>query len=171
MMMEGTNAMCQMLMLQEEINKNQKGGNNNRDSGLFGLDVPPKPEVVKCFRSYLLSRDDDDDDGDDGDYYRHDDDFGDYEQNLSLSSQLRNQCLRVLGSVVRFGAPTTREVRLGEKSKTANGKLNLDVIFVLLPARSTCAALSRGGRSCTWAARARLHWEDPLAPRPKGFLS
>ena len=47
--MEGTNAMCQMLMLQEEINKNQKGGNNNRDSGLFGLDVPPKPEVVKCF--------------------------------------------------------------------------------------------------------------------------
>ena len=41
--------MCQMLMLQEEINKNQKGGNNNRDSGLFGLDVPPKPEVVKCF--------------------------------------------------------------------------------------------------------------------------
>ena len=38
-----------MLMLQEEINKNQKGGNNNRDSGLFGLDVPPKPEVVKCF--------------------------------------------------------------------------------------------------------------------------
>ena len=37
--------MCQMMMLQEEINKNQKGGNNNRDSGLFGLDVPPKPEV------------------------------------------------------------------------------------------------------------------------------
>ena len=32
-------------MFQEEINKNQKGGNNNRDSGLFGLDVPPKPEV------------------------------------------------------------------------------------------------------------------------------
>ena len=31
--------------VQEEINKNQKGGNNNRDSGLFGLDVPPKPEV------------------------------------------------------------------------------------------------------------------------------
>ena len=70
-----------MLMLQEEINKNQKGGNNNRDSGLFGLDVPPKPEVFKCFRSYLLTRDNDDDD-----YYRHDDDFGDYEQNLSLSS-------------------------------------------------------------------------------------
>ena len=42
--------MCQMLMLQEEINKNQKGGNNNRDSGLFGLDVPPKPEVGKIRR-------------------------------------------------------------------------------------------------------------------------
>ena len=44
--------MCQMLMLQEEINKNQKGGNNNRDSGLFGLDVPPKPEVFKCFKCF-----------------------------------------------------------------------------------------------------------------------
>ena len=84
---------------------------------------PSKTWGGQVFRSYLLSRDDDDDDyddDDDDDYYKHDNDFGDYEQNLSLSSQLRNQCLRVLGSVARFGAPTTREVRLGEKSKTAN---------------------------------------------------
>ena len=45
---------------------------------------PSKTWCGQVFRSYLLSRDDDDDDGDD--YYRHDDDFGDYEQNLSLSS-------------------------------------------------------------------------------------
>ena len=38
------------------------------------------------FRSYLLSRDDNDDEEEEDDYYKHDNDFGDYEQNLSLSS-------------------------------------------------------------------------------------
>ena len=35
----------QIKLVQEEINKNQKPANNNRDSVLFGLDVPAKPEV------------------------------------------------------------------------------------------------------------------------------
>ena len=40
----------QIKLLQEEINKNQKPPNNNRDSVLFGLDVPPKPEVPLLLR-------------------------------------------------------------------------------------------------------------------------
>ena len=42
-------------MFQEEINKNQKGGNNNRDSGLFGLDVPPKPEVGNLMQKIIVT--------------------------------------------------------------------------------------------------------------------